>query len=343
MNRILILAVTAAALLTGCSSTEIEGRNFVSVIGYDKSDYDGYDVSVGFIVPDGENMYTAQSKKISSTAADITDKVKSSDKRQLYFGHLKAIIINEDILENPNSLEDILFAASKDSDISMDTIILYCDQKAEEITQAVCDSGDGLYIWDFYKNNKNLLYSTYKLTLAEAIKMLDTQEGIVIPKIAYEDKDIVIEGGIAYSPSYSKSRLDNDEMQGLLYIMELGKKRNEIISFNNEDIVFDIKRNTCDMRFYEEDNMLCADINITVKAQSRENKEYETEEVKNILSGQINRKAEKAVLKLMDCNCDAFGISSKLMRRDERLYAKYSGEDMLEKMRININTVLEIS
>lgn len=109
--------------------------------------------------PDGKDMYSVAKADVVSPTAAVTDKVLSSSKRQMYFGHLKAVVIGRSAAEN-GSLNEILLDLSSNGDISMDTVVLCAKNSASGIISTVSNSGDGLYIWDFYKNNKERLYST---------------------------------------------------------------------------------------------------------------------------------------------------------------------------------------
>lgn len=87
---------------------EIEERNFVSTIGFDKSPLGGYLITLGYIVPNEENMYNTETKTINANLSIVNDKIISSDKKQMYFGHLKSIILGKSIVEDKKSLEEIL-------------------------------------------------------------------------------------------------------------------------------------------------------------------------------------------------------------------------------------------
>ncbi|MCJ7855169.1 hypothetical protein MUJ63_02505 [Lachnospiraceae bacterium NSJ-143] len=340
MRKIIALVFVFAFVLSGCGGNEIEGRNFVSVMGIDDAEGENYNVTLGFITPDGEDMYTAQAKSIETPTAAVTDKLISSGKRQMYFGHLKAIVVGKDALYRPEPLNEILSMSSSDSDISMDTIILASERKASDIVSSVSGSGDGLYVWDFYKNNKNRLYSSQKLTLAEAVKQNDTQNGIVIPMIDADDENIDIQGGIICTGGLYSGKLDTGEMQGFIYLCEDGKGKTEVISVNSKNIPFEIKRNVNEIKFFENGGKLSADIDISVKAHSLNEYDFDIDsenDIAGLLEGQIERKAESAADKLQSFNCDALGLGYSLMREDSGLYDKYSQADMFKNMDLNIN------
>ena len=334
MKRLIVLVLILPFFVTGCGGNEIEGRNFVSTVGYDTETNSGYKISLCFIEPDGKDMYSADKAEVVSPTAAVTDKVLSSGKRQMYFGHLKAVVIGSSAAEN-GSLNEILLDLSSNNDISMDTVVLCSANSASGIISTVSNSGDGLYIWDFYKNNKDKLYSTQKLTLAEAVKKLDTQNGIVIPAIDADDENLSISGGVIFSDNIKTGVFDNNQIQGFIYVLGEGKGRNETISINSEEVPFNIEKNTSSVKFYEQDGVLKADYDISFKVKRLDGFNY-PEEASEILAQQIKEKCLSAVEKLQHLNSDSLGIAQRLKRQDNALYNKFYNEEMFKNMVINL-------
>ncbi len=339
MKRLIGFVLILPFLVTGCGGNEIEGRNFVSTVGYDTETNNGYKISLCFIEPDGKDMYSAAKADVVSPTAAVTDKVLSSSKRQMYFGHLKAVVIGRSAAENGN-LNEILLDLSSNGDISMDTVVLCAKNSASGIISTVSNSGDGLYIWDFYKNNKERLYSTQKLTLAEAVKKLDTQKGIVIPLVDAEDENLIINGGVIFSDNVKKGEFDNNQMQGFIYVLGEGKGRNETININSEAVPFNIEKNVSNVEFYEQDGVLKASYDISFKVKRSDGFNY-PEEASEILSQQIKEKCLSSVEKLQYLNCDALGIAQRLKRQDNALYNKFYSEEMFKNMVINLEIHVE--
>ena len=340
MKKLIILIFILSLLITGCGGNEIEGRNFVSVVGYDMEENNDYKISLCFIEPDGKDMYSADKTTIVSPTAAVTDKILSSKRRQMYFGHLKAVVIGESAAQKGN-LKEILWDLSSNNDISMDTVVLCSLNSASGIISTVSNSGDGLYIWDFYKNNKDRLYSTQKLTLAEAVKKLDTQNGIVIPSVNAKDESIEINGGVIFADDIKKGEFDSGQMQGFIYTLGEGKGKNETITINSDTIPFNIEKNVSNVEFSEEDGILKAVYDISFKVKRADGFDY-PEGASEILAGQIKEKCLSAVEKLQYLNCDALGISQKLEIKNDELYKKFNNENMLKDINIEINiTVFE--
>ena len=344
MRKLMLLLCFIPFMLCGCGGNEIEGRNFVSVMGFDVDENGEYNVSVGFVTPGGENMYTAESKNIDSSSAYVTDKLKSSGKRQMYFGHLKSVIINTNILKNEDRLNEILLSASSNNDISMETIILSSDYKASDIVGVIKEAGDGLYIWDFYRNNRNGIFATYKLTLGDAIKMCDNYGSVVIPSISYDDEGINIEGGVMCSQYRYVGKLNQSAMRGFCLISELAKGSVETISYNGVNIPFLISKNTVNKNFYEENGVLCADLNISIKAKSQMHSGTNLSDMQSIvfaIEEEIYNEASAALAAMHGADCDATGLCYSLMKDNYGLYSKYKADDMFKNMRINVNVDVE--
>ena len=339
MKRLIALITVLSLLITGCGGNEIEGRNFVSAAGYDTETNGEYKISLCFIEPDGKDMYSADKTEVISSTASVTDKVLSSGKRQMYFGHLKAVLIGQSAAEN-GRLKEILFDLSSNNDISMDTVVLCAKNSASAIISTVSNSGDGLYIWDFYKNNKDRMYSTQKLTLAEAVKKLDTQNGLVIPAINADDENIEITGGIIFSDGKRKGEFDSNQMQGFIYVSGEGKGRNETININSESVPFNIEKNVSKVEFAEENGVLKAAYDISFKVKRADGFDY-PQGASEVLAGQIKEKCLSAVEKLQYLNSDALGILYELKRKDNALYNKFYSENMFKDMVVNLN--IEVS
>lgn len=334
MKKFIFIILFLLLIFTGCSSAEIEERNFVSTVGFDKSPSGGYLITLGYIVPNEENMYNTEVKSINSNLSTVNDKIISSDKKQMYFGHLKSIVLGKSIVEDKKSLEEILLFSSADNYISMDTIILACDGSAEETTKSVCSVNDGMYVWDFYKNNESSIYSSFKLTLAEAIKQIDNTGSLVVPRIYSDENRTKTEGGIIYGNDFAI--MNNDEMQGYMYIAEKGKGKTETVELDGEVNTFSAEKNKTDIKFYKNDGNLCADINL--KINTKPVKKYiNNTELEKILAEQIKIKAESAVEKLKENNCDALGLEYMLMRRENGLYKEFEGKDIFKNMHVKIN------
>ena len=334
MKKFVFIILFLLLIFTGCSSAEIEERNFVSTVGFDKSPSGGYLITLGYIVPNEENMYNTEVKSINSNLSTVNDKIISSDKKQMYFGHLKSIILGKSIVEDKKSLEEILLFSSADNDISMDTIILACDDSAEETTKSVCSVNNGMYAWDFYKNNESSIYSSFKLTLAEAIKQIDNNGSLVIPKIYSDENGTKIEGGIIYGNDIAV--MNNDEMQGYMYIAEKGKGKTETVELDREINTFSVEKNKTDIKFYNSNGVLCADINLKIKTKPVK-KYLNNTELEKILADQIKIKAESAVKKSKENNCDALGLEYMLMRRENGLYKEFEGEEIFKNMQVRVN------
>lgn len=334
MKKIIFILFFLLLIFTGCSSVEIEERNFVSTIGFDKSPLGGYLITLGYIVPNEENMYNTETKTINANLSTVNDKIISSDKKQMYFGHLKSIILGKSIVEDKKSLEEILLFSSADNDISMDTIILACDGSAEETSKSVCSVNNGMYIWDFYKNNKNGIYSSFKLTLAETIKQLDNNGSLIIPKIFSDENGTKTEGGIIIGNNFDI--MNNDEMQGYMYITENGKGKTETIASGGEINTFSVEKNKTNIKFYKSYDILCVNINLKIKTKPVK-KYTDNKKLEKLLAEQIKIKAESAVKKLKQSNSDALGLEYMLMMRKNGLYKKFEGENNFKNMQIKVN------
>ena len=160
-----IIIVFAIFFLMGLDwdKIELESRAFATVIAIDKGEDENITLSLSiadikkFGSDEGGTEYAKNIDAISLSKAieDINNQMPN----EIYYGHAKAIIISHEILNNPNSLTEVLNTLESLSDLNAKTLVLTTEkgENASEILEIKPKENSllGLYITQFYSSKED--------------------------------------------------------------------------------------------------------------------------------------------------------------------------------------------
>lgn len=170
----------ALSTLTGCRDmTEIEDRNFIQVIGLDSIKGEQ---TLSFLLPDLLTLTGQDSQEQEKLAVEITgenfheieEQFALQSSKMMDFSHLKAILINKDILNDSEILEKFLEYIKEKNEISRNTPVFLCSSKISEIfsLNGVLNGGIGDYLDQIYHVNL-LEKGKKKITLSDLMLAMD--------------------------------------------------------------------------------------------------------------------------------------------------------------------------
>lgn len=297
-----------------------------------------------------EAIKKGEGASISSTI-DLIDTYTSKD---LYFGHTKVVILGKDILQNENLLKETIDSLERNKEISSKIIVLASKENAISILETVPKDEKmiGIYINDFYKNNKRNSSFTFRVDLEDVIKnMLSSNGDVAIPTIDILDNDIKL-GGTAIINNYKlKGYLDDRQTKGLLWIIDKNSLGELTVSFENTFASIDIFKKNVDMNFFEQNGKIICNISLDIKGniseytlndKTDENIKYELLEKK--YSEYLEEEISYSLQSILNLNSDILGLKEKIRKDNYNLYQKYDlqNNNIYDNLIFNIDANLTI-
>lgn len=363
--KIVFVFLFLSSFLTGCfDKVEIEERALVLAIGIDKylEENDTNTEKTGeekrFIVSmampevseeeksgntDPMNKDKSQNsvneaikKAEGSSVASTIDLIDTYMSKNLYYGHTKVVVLGKDILEDEILLREVIDSLERNNEISRKIIVLGTTRRAEEILQTIPKDEKmlGIYINDFYKNNKKNSSFTYSVNLEDIIQQLLSIGDTAIPNIEIVDNDVRLTGLIALKDSKYISYLDDAITKGLLWIIDRKSLGEISIPFEDGYVSTTIFKKKVEKNFYETDNKIMCDFVVNIQGNISEymlgkNIMIETEKYKMIedeISNYVKLEIENSIKDIKRLNVDLIGLKELIRKNNYDLYDKYNLE-----------------
>lgn len=253
-KNIILLTIMVAFLLTGCNDgQEIDERNFVLSVGIDKGMDEVFEVSMGIANPATgveDNVEEEMKTGEGSTLVKAMKENESNYSRNMYYGHTKTVIISDELLRDKDLTAEIVDTIMRNNEFSLKTLVLCSEGSAIKCIEAVQteDRGDGLYIWDYYKNNAANVENTIRLTLKDLEVAVKTKDTLVIPMIKVEEDKPVIGGGSVFDGEKMIGTLSSEEM--MYYALTNENCEGYLLQTEvyGEDIPIFLKKSSCDKK-----------------------------------------------------------------------------------------------
>lgn len=233
-----IVLLCGAALLSGCSTQELENRKFPLAMGVDRQEdacrvsYKFQDLSkiadekaegspggTDFYIED-EDFYTAVSKY-----ANQTNKI-------LDYNHMKALILSVDFVEDAEALSNFIWICEKENLIARNTLLFFSEDAAEILLlDKKLDASIGSYLEEMMDSRED-----YKLKDAATFgdlcnEMWNREQLLLIPVLAESGGVPVIRSYYALSGGAPKGEVEVNE--AVLSYLSQGKIKK--LSFSLED------------------------------------------------------------------------------------------------------------
>ncbi len=367
--KIIFLSLVFILALTGCfDKVELEERALVLAIGIDKytKENDTNTEKTGeekrFIVSmampevsEGEKsgnsnqqadpMSEDKGKSINeaikiaegSSVASTIELIDTYMSKNLYYGHTKVVVLGKEILEDENMLKEVIDALERNNEISRKIIVLGTTEIAQDILQTIPKDEKmlGIYINDFYKNNKKNSSFTYSVDLEDIIQQLLSIGDTAIPNIQIVDDDVRLTGLIALKDGKYISYLDDTTTKGLLWIIDKKSLGEIAIPFENGYVSTSIFKKKIEKNFYEQDNKIVCQFIINIEGNISEYKlgkniMIDTEKYKMIedeISKYVKNEIENSINTISQLNVDIIGLKELIRKNEYSLYDKYNLEN----------------
>lgn len=201
-KRMLGLLSAASVLLSGCSSTELEERNFPLAAAVTWEETGGYQMALGFQrVSDVADRKTEKENRANIAAAgtnsyELFEEADARNPGKMDYNHIKALVIGQKLLFYPEQLADFLDFVEQQNVIARSTLLFTCKETPEELMACGENLEDnvGNYLKDLITSSQDHK-SSAAVTLGDLLKAYHNQDEILmIPEIEIGSGQPVIAG-----------------------------------------------------------------------------------------------------------------------------------------------------
>ena len=318
-------------LLTGCSTTELENRNFPLAMGVDADD-DACRISYKF-----QNLSAVADEKAESPSETdfyIRDedfftgisKYANDTNKILDYNHMKVLILSEDFVEDEKSLAQFLAVCEKEDLLARNTLLFFAEDAGQILAlDKNLDTTIGSYLEELIESRED-----YKLKDAVTLGDLyndrvNEEQLLFVPVLTEEGGLPVIRNYYAVSAGVPKGEVSISEAM-MSYLCQ-GKLKKMSFTLPDQTAV-SLERISVHGDFSQE-NRICYNTRIQLEAKVGKNFDETGKEAAEIQK-QITRLFEDELEKTSQDLLDAPGIDMtnsfyKLGRGNKKLYETYVG------------------
>ncbi len=349
--KLLIPIILLLFILTGCwDNVELENRGFAISIGVDKIDKDEEGLSPypnryslilalpklsNFSSKGGGDETKVLKKNLAVTIPGGMITANENTSQDLDFSHSKVIIFGSKLLKDEKLFREALDGLERIHDINRKIIMLATDNKVEDVLSA--KSGNeplvGIFVSEFYNNNKNKNATTFRVDLEDLLKQLRDNGCAVIPKISVKEEQVILEGAAILKDFALIGWLTPSETTQMLYMGQEGRGVELVTPYNDILLKCRILEQKTNYKFSENNNKLKLTINIKIMGEIEEYILAEKEIFDNKLLKEFGKLFEKEIERDLKKTINKFQVEHKgdflhlenyLRRKDYELWQKYS-------------------
>ncbi|KAB3532480.1 Ger(x)C family spore germination protein [Alkaliphilus serpentinus] len=206
---IMLVLLMAATLLVGCwDQVEIDDRIFIAILGFDIAPEDlaenpgqsKYQLSISFPNQSGglggevelTNVYLSS---LGSNMHSILRQIGARTSKSIYFGHLRGLVLGEELAKDPRMIREILDAFENNPLISRRISIGIVEGKAKDIIEMEPQQeGDvGQYITRIFRKMDKSQRAPL-MDIGEVLISLHNNGDVLIPRLVPDEKEIKTAG-----------------------------------------------------------------------------------------------------------------------------------------------------
>lgn len=314
-------------LLTACyDDTDLESRSFATAMAADYSPTDGYTLYISFPKNEKDDAPSRIIKTSSgNTLSEAVSAMDFSSSKTIYFGQTKAAIVSTDLLKSPQAFSELTSYLSHNAQIDKNIYIAASDNVKELMeAEPAEDLTTGFYIFGFYQSSKNNKTYVNKESLLTLLKDTAENSPSLIPLITIKNEQPAFNGMAVVKNNKYEGNLNEDEAYGYMWINKTAFNGTLTV---NPEIFAEVMEKTTEYEFYEENNSLKLNINITASANMWN---YTTEQVSakgadclNLFKEKIQTQINAALNRLEQTNTLPSDITTELKSKRPELYNKY--------------------
>jgi len=359
--------LTFVLLIFNWDRVEMENRAFVITIGIDTSGEDDarFEVSMNIVDTEAmergsENTPVIKRKANGESLAMAMEQIGAKISETVYYGHTKAIVLGESLLNDEDMLRETVDTLSRKNEINIKAIVMSTDKSSEDVLEAKPSEHGllGVYLSNFYNNNNaNTASRLVKLDLERLISSLESDHSVVIPKISLEgegeEQEIII-GGVAVVKDFCLAGyVDEEKMEGFLWMMENAAGASVSIDIERGHMTYLVEKSKVKISFYEKNGHLHCLVRLNTKG-SIEGARFmgdslfdagKITELQQQFADEIYSQTEETINVFHDeFGVDGFGLKEILRKKEWKLYEKYAEdwEESFENMDVTIDVDVTI-
>jgi len=349
-SKFIIIGVTLFVLLSfNWDRTELEGRAFVVAIGIDATEDNNDRFEVSMSIADvaamegggGDADVSILRVACGESLARAMGQVNAKISDTVYYGHTKAVVLGESIIQDEALLREVIDTLSRKNEINIKCIVMATDEDAKDILAAKPREQSllGVYLSGFYNsNNANAAAAVVKLDLEGLIEGLRDTGSAVIPMVTLEedgseDEPEVAISGVAVLRDFELAgHIPDEDMAGFLWIMENAAGAQVAVDVDDSHITLLVHKSKAKIDFDEIDGQLHCTIKLRAEgsiegARFMEDYLYNTETMQQLqgdFADKIREEMEDIIcIFQQDLGVDGFGLKDRLHKKNWRLHAKY--------------------
>jgi len=337
-----VIIVVLISTIIGCwDNVEIDERVYVLAIGIDKAEIEKSEKMLfTFAFPNMqlaaggdagiENIVISRlGKSFYCTEERLTTRVD----KDLFVGHLKVIIIGEEIARDSDKMRGILDAFEREPLISRKVRIAIAKGNAKDVleTEGKTESLIGIFFDGLFRT-RDRVHGYDAGELGRVLKRLHQYGEVTMPRITVEKEEIVLEGKAVFNDYKLVGWLDEREKQILTIIREEAKTLT--FSIIHDDLIIPYCVSDVKVKFSlnNENEQMKIVIEIDVEGDIRQyqfNPEEDIMEpefikkVDKVINSTLELKTKKLINKLQkELKTDVIGVQSYLEKFHPKVWEK---------------------
>ncbi len=199
-SKIAMAVLMMTLLLSGCSSVELEHRNFPLIITLDKINGE-YQVELGF-----ENLAEVADQNAESKEAVPTKNTSGSwftafaqnnaeNPKTMDYNHVKVIVLSKSVLDDKEMLKEFLEYIEKQNILARNTLVFSCENDSAEVMElnGKLEMPLGTYLEELIAGQRAVKEKAVVTVGTLLNELYNQQENIYIPIVKVEEEQASIE------------------------------------------------------------------------------------------------------------------------------------------------------
>ncbi len=262
----------------GCwDKAEINNREFLSAVGIDQYStkeeekniknkqyiVTGVYTNLNSIGKQGEGEPSFIYSSIGRNPSEVFRQITTRSNKTLFYGHLKAFIMGEEIARDSKAFKEIIDNLERDPYIGRRINILISKGKAKDVlgVKPRAQQGIGNYIFEIVESKQRSARMNPQ-TLDNLLPAFHTNGTALIPKIMPAEDEIKIEGSAIIKNYRLIGWLNGIENRGIMFIKNEVEYEDITIVHNDVVIPYMLTNSDCKKNVYKDGDNLKAVFNI---------------------------------------------------------------------------------
>lgn len=231
MRKLILVSIIFLALFfnTSCwDKQEIEDRAYITAIGIDTIEGKDTGFSITYEYPnlsafgkagEGDPRFTIASE--GPTLAEITRQLATRVERDIFFRHLKVVVIGKNVANDQVKLSTILNALDRTPSIGRKTVVLIAEGKAKDVINTEIKENPiiGRFIWDIVQR-QDAGGKYYINDIGDLFNNIHRSSMGLIGRVIPAKDQIKLSGSVIINYNKLAGYLDQDDTTSVLILRE---------------------------------------------------------------------------------------------------------------------------